>query len=389
LALDRQRDLFGRTSRDAATTLVALAGLRVDQAQFEDAERFARDGLATARRVVRPGDPLIAKATAALGRVLQERGAYDKAIPVLADVVRLNESSGAAATDVAASLSALADAHYYAGHYATADSLNRRVLAMYRAAYGDRHPLVADILINLGATQFDRGNFKEAEGYDRQALDITRAFYGDDHYQTAANLTMLGRALEFENRFDEATPVLEQALAIRERVYGPVHPMVASTINELANIAVQQDRYDDAEKLFQRILAIYRTVYGDKHYLIGLATSNLGSVALARKDYTRAERLFRDAVRRYTDAQGPEHLNTGIAHVKLGRTLLRERRFQDAQVESLAGYDVLTKQASPSSGFLQNARKDLAIEYDSVGRAADAAHYRTEFVAESTKAVKR
>jgi len=386
LALDRRRALFGVSNPEVAAALVALGSLRVDQAKFEDAERLVREGLRMAQGSLPPDHPDVVKATAALGRVLSERGAYDQAIPVLEQVVRLDESSGAPPVEVAAARSALADAHFYAGHYPASDSLNRLVLATYRAVYGDNHPRVADILVNLGASEFDRGDYRQAEALDRQALAITQAFYGAGHYRTAANLTMLGRALVFENRFDEADSILRRALAIRERVYGPMHPMVASTINELGNIAVQQSRYADAERYFQRMLDIYRATYGDKHYLIGLATSNLATTFLYRKDYARAEQLYRDAIRRFTDAQGPDHVNTGIARIKLGRTLLRERRFAEAATESLAGYEILRKQTNPAVGFLQNARKDLVADYDSLKQPGRAAPFRSELAAEEAKA---
>jgi eukaryotic-like serine/threonine-protein kinase len=386
LGLERKRALYGPRNPDVASALVDLGLLRVAQAQFPDAERLVREALDVTTRT-RPSDhPDVAKVNAALGRVLQERGAYDAAIPVLDEVVRINEAANARPAEVGASLSALADAHYYAGHYAIADALNAQGLAIYRSTYGEHHPMVAEILGNLGASQFDRGNYKEAERLDRQALAIDDAFYGADHFKTAADLTNLGRALTFENRFDEATVVLTQALAIRERVFGPVHPMVASTLNEVGNIAYQHDRFVEAEGYFGRMLSIYRAIYGDHHYLIGLATSNLATAKMGQKDYVAAERLYRDALRRYAESQGPEHLNVGIARIKLGRCLLRQRRFADAEQESHAGYDILVKQANPSIGFLQNARKDLSIEYDSLGKREYAARFRAAYSAESAKA---
>ena len=385
LGLERKRALYGPRNPEVASALVALGLLRVDQAQFPEAERLVREALDVTTRTRPPDHPDVAKVNAALGRVLQERGAYDAAIPVLNEVVRINEATNARPADVGASLSALADAHFYAGHYAISDSLNTRVLAIYRATYGEKHPMVAEIIGNLGASQFDRGNYTDAERLDRQALAIDQAYYGADHFKTAADLTSLGRALTFEDRYDEATVVLTQALSIRERVFGPVHPMVASTLNELGNIAYQHEQFVDAERYFGRMLSIYRTIYGDHHYLIALATSNLATAKMGQKDFPGAERLYREALRRYAETQGPEHLNVGIARIKLGRALLRQRRFAEAEEETHAGFDLLVKQTNPAIGFLQNARKDLAIEYDSLGKREDAARFRAAYRAESTK----
>jgi serine/threonine-protein kinase len=131
---------------------------------------------------------------------------------------------------------------------------------------------------------------------------------------------------------------------------------------------------------------MYHRIYGDHHYLIALATSNLATAYMGKKDYVRAEAMFRDAVRRYSETQGPAHFNTAIARIKLGRALLRERRFADAQVETRAGYDILVKQANPAMSFLQNARKDLAAEYDSLGQHSTAERFLAELRDTSTKA---
>ena len=375
-ALDSRRRLFGPSHPDVAASLVALSELRAEQAKFGEAEDLARAGLEMTRRTLPAGRPEIAKALVALGNILQARGQYDEAIPALDEAVNLYEKAGASA-DLASSLSALADAQFYAGHYDISDSLNRRVLPVYRQLYGDRHPRVADALLNLAATAFDRGDYADAERLDRQALDITTSFYGPDSHQAADNMTILGRVLVRAKRPDEAAPLLQQALVIRERVYGRVHPSVASTLNELGNVAVRRNQLDEAEQIFRRMLDIYHSIYGEKHFLIGTATSNLGGVYHARKQYAQAESLFKAAVQMFVATQGEGHVNTAIARVKLGHTLLAERRFRDAIAASGAGHDVLAKQAK-SSSFLDIAREDLIAAYDSVSDTANAARIRAE-----------
>ncbi len=117
---------------------------------------------------------------------------------------------------------------------------------------------------------------------------------------------------------------------------------------------------------FTRMAAIYRKVYGDRHYLLGIALSNLGGVHMDRKQYTRAERLFRQAIALFTETLSPNHLNTGIARIKLGCALVAERRFAEAETESLAGYEILVKQTSHSVSWLQNARADRVTECEAL-----------------------
>jgi len=363
-SLDVRRSQPRASPADVVNSLVALARLRADQARLDDAEQLVRNALATARGHFQPGDSVVAAASAALGAILEQRGRYGQAIPVLEEAVRLQSDAGVDRTEQAATLQQLASTHFYAGHYDVSQSLNLRVLATHRELYGDRHPLVADDFVNLGAIQHERGRYADAERFYRQALDINQAWYGTDSYQAASNSTMLGRSLVFQARYEEADLLLRRALAVQERVFGPVHPRVASALNDVGNVALKRNLPDEAETCYRRIGVIYRAVYGEKHYLVAVAVSNLASVFMARSDFSRAEQMYRDAARRFSEAQSPDHLNTGIARIKLGRSLLRQRRYAEAETETSAGYSIVSKQAAPAVSWLTSAREDLVAIYD-------------------------
>ena len=359
-SLDERRSLFGPDHPDVAESLVALGQLREAQAEYDSAESLIGRGLRMAKKNLPVGHPAIAKATVALGQALEEKGEYDRAITVLDTAVMLQSEGGKSSPELSETLSALANTHFYAGHFAISDSLNRKTLAMDRRIYGPMHPHVADDLMNLGAIQQEFQNYPAAEGFYRQALVITRGWYGENHPETASNLTLLGRALVSEKRFDDAAAMLRQAVTIQEKVYGPVHPRVASAINELGRVAQQQGNLDEAEADFRRMMQIYQTVYHDKHYLIGVAESNLAGVYKDRKQYDQAEKLFRDAIRRYTQELSPDHQLMGIAKVRLGETLLAEKKNDEAAQIFTAADAILAKQSSPPPTWVDRARKGLA-----------------------------
>jgi len=379
--LEQRKLIFGADSPEAAETWVALGLLRSDQSRLDEAEQFVRQGLAIAKRRLQPNHPGIVNATIALGRVLGERGSYDQSIPMLEEIVRMQSASGTATPELALSLSELADANYQAGHYDVCIPLYNRVLEMHRLIYGPQHPLVAGDLGSLSAVQTDLGYYSEAEKFIRQSLAVTQAYYGKDSPRTAANLTTLGRTLYYQKKYDEAAAALQQALVIQERVYGAVNAQVAETINELGNVASMHEQLDEAEAKFRKVVDIYRSVYGDRHYLVAIALSNVGSIRMDKKDYAGAESIYRDVVHRFTEALSSDNVNTGIAHIKLGRTLLREKRFKEAETESLAGYNVLIKQTSNSTSFLKAARKDLAAEYEALKQSDKAAKFHAELLA--------
>jgi tetratricopeptide (TPR) repeat protein/tRNA A-37 threonylcarbamoyl transferase component Bud32 len=372
-ALERRKSIYGREHPEVAESLVSLGLLRIRQSRLDDAERLIRAGLEMRRRLEPVGDAGSARATFALGKVLEHRGKYAEAIASLDEAVRMQSAANAAPADMAESLSELANTHFYLGHYDISDSLNRRVLTMHRQVYGDRHPLVADDLINLSAIQYNLGSYSEAETFARQALEIYRDWYGKDHPEVASSLTSLGQALTREGRLEEAQTALEQALAIQERVYGQMHTRVALALNELGNVELKRGKLDDAEKHFRRAIEIYRAVNGERHYSVGIAMSNLGNLYLERKQYARAEQLFREAIALLTAALSADHLNTGVAQIRLGRTLLREHRYAEAETHLLAGYQIMRKRASPSSDWIQSVRQDLFALYQESGQPEKAA----------------
>ena len=376
-----RRAVLGPDHPDVGESMVALGLLRDDQARLSEAEQLVRDGLAKIARARPPGHPSIVSATEALGRVLQDRGDYVHAIAVLADALRMREAADTLSPELAASINQLSNSHFYAGHYAVADSLSHRSLEMHRTLFGEGHPLVADNLIDLGAIQYEFGQYEEAERLYRQALDINRRWYGNDHFETASNLTLLGRALVRQDRYDEAADVLKEALAIQERVYGAVHPQVASTLNELASVALSRKHLDEAEAAYRRMLDIYRSVYGDNHYLLAVALSNLSTVAMRRGNFSEAERLMHDVVARFTSTLSPSHMNTGIARIKLGRTMVKQRKWSSGAAESRAGYEIVSNETGQQQVWLRIAREDLVTAYTAVHDSANAARFAGELAA--------
>ena len=269
-------------------------------------------------------------ASLALGQTLRERGAHDEAITILAQTVEHLAATGSVPMDQAAALSELAKAHYAAGHYDDSASIYRDVLQRHRAIVGNAHPLVAGDIASLAAIEQDLGYYDKAEMLAREALAINERYYGVESPHTADNLTSLGRALLYQ-------------LAVQESAVGSSHPLVAEAVNELGNILAMQDRFAEAAANFQRSADIYRNVHGDRHYFVAIALSNVAYMQMKQGDYDKAEALFRP--------------------------------------ESLAGYEILAAQASPSISFLRAARDDLVLIYEATGQTEKAAGFRQEIAA--------
>jgi serine/threonine protein kinase/tetratricopeptide (TPR) repeat protein len=380
-ALEERKSVEGPDSHDVADSLVGLGLLRLDQGQLPEAERLVREGLAMDRRHLAPSDPAMAKDMSALGRVLEERGAYDEAVKTLNETIQLQSAKHEVTAELSESTNALAIAHYYLGHLPVADSLYKRSLAMDRELYGTVHPRIADDLYGLGGVQHDLGHDAEAEQNYRQALAIKQSWYGADHPDTALIMAAVGQSLVYQARYDEAAPVLQEALAMQERIFGKVHPQVAMGLNQLGVLQLRRGQFAEAEKDFTRMADINRAVYDDHHYLVGVALLNLGQAYLEEKKYARAEQEYREALARFIEKLPAGHANTAIAQNQLGHTLLLERQYKEAESHLLAAYEVLLKQPGQQASRIQNARKDLIAVYEALHRPEQVRKFQAELAA--------
>lgn len=381
-ALELDRSIYGPDHEQVADTLIRVGTLKQDLGQLAESERLFREALAMFKRHLPPNDQQVVDATIMIGRVLEQRGAYDQSIQTLNQAMGLLSGKEASRKELSACLGLLANAYFGLGDYQRADSLNRRALEIDRQLYGEHHPDLGDDFVNLGQIQTQWGHYAEAEKYFRQAMDINRSWFGQDNPQTADVATYVAQSLTLQGREAEAEPLLKQALAALESAYREPNPRVALTLGELGKVAKALGRLNEAEADFKRAAAIYQSVYGDQHRTTAAALFNLASVYSAKKQYPQAEKLLRDVIQRLVRAVPAGSLNVGIARVSLGDVLCAEKRYQEAEGELLAGYEIVAKQPSPQVTWLTSARKDLVQVYDALKQPKKAAKFRAESAAQ-------
>jgi hypothetical protein len=97
-----------------------------------------------------------------------------------------------------------------------------------------------------------------------------------------------------------------------------------------------------------------------------------------RKDYARAERMFREVIQRYAKRSHRIISFERLLKSSWAAPSLVRKRYAEAESQTLAGYNILLKQTSPTVSWLQSARKDLVTIYEALNQPDQAAHFRTE-----------
>jgi tetratricopeptide (TPR) repeat protein len=79
-----------------------------------------------------------------------------------------------------------------------------------------------------------QGHYAEAEPLYQRSLAIVEKALGPEHPHVAPILNNLAELYRAQGRYIEAEPLYQRALAIDEKALGPDHPDLATDLNNLA-----------------------------------------------------------------------------------------------------------------------------------------------------------
>jgi tetratricopeptide (TPR) repeat protein len=139
----------------------------------------------------------------------------------------------------AMTLNNLAELYYAQGHYAQAEPLFKRTLAMQEHTLGPAHPGITTTLNNLAGLYYAQGYYAQAEPLFKRALAIEEPTLGPAHPDVAPVLSNLAELYRAQGYYAQAEPLFKRALAIEEPTLGPAHPLTKAARESLVDIRVK------------------------------------------------------------------------------------------------------------------------------------------------------
>lgn len=116
--------------------------------------------------------------------------------------------------------------------------LLERALAIRRAVFGARDPLIAESLNNLAELERRTGRLDRARTLHEAALGLRREVLDDGHPDVAESLNNLGVLLHDLGEAEAAAAHLGEAHGIRRDRLGDIHPATLESAGNLAAVAV-------------------------------------------------------------------------------------------------------------------------------------------------------
>jgi tetratricopeptide (TPR) repeat protein len=162
---------------------------------------------------------------------------------------------------------------YEARKYAEATVIAKRSLDLAEKHPGPSKLFVSTSLNNLALIYAAQGHYAEAEPLYKRSLALYETAL--DHRQVGSVLNNLAGMYKTQGRYTEAEPLYKRSLALREKAVGPGHSDVGTTLDALAGLYRRQGRYAEAEPLYKRTLALSEKALGANHPNVGISLNNL------------------------------------------------------------------------------------------------------------------
>ncbi|MBF0342563.1 MAG: tetratricopeptide repeat protein, partial [Magnetococcales bacterium] len=314
----------------ALSARVEAAELIRRDGRFDEARKKLEEVIAVAKKVA-AAQPLL-DAQGALAQVFEDAGEYEKAEPLITEVLQgETQLLGADHPNLLATRNRLAGVYRRQGRLAEAEKLYAATLDGYRKIVGTEHQASINVMNNLGLVFENEGLYDEAEPLLRAAWQSSRKMAGEDHPETLATLNNLALLHESQGNFDKAEPLYRNAIASAAKSLGEKHPDAAAFVNNLAYLYLLQQNYKEAAPLFEKVLALWTEIYGEAHQKTLKALNNLARVRHKLGARDEAEKLFLKALEKRKTVLGEKHMDVLRSMRDLGALYLDMGRLKDAE----------------------------------------------------------
>lgn len=377
-AIEVQRNTHGDRHINVAESLVALGQVYRLMSRLPESEALFREALETERAILGPTNPRIAKTMGRLSLTLRDAGNYAAAEPLIREALSMQRRLlPEDHPDLAQSVNNLAALLRRMGEFETAEALYREALEMRRRIYEGDHPDLAESLNNLALQLVQSGDPEGAEPLYREAVAMYRRLFGEEHPYVATVTRNLGSVVRRLGDLDEAERLYREALSVARGAHGDEHPEVASGLFALAFVLGDRRDFDDAEPYFRQALEMRRRLLGEEHPIVATSLRGLGAMYRDKGELDSAETVLGEAVRIARKALGDDHVTTASALHELGATLGEQERYADAEPLLLEALDIRRRILGETNSFVTDTARELVNLYESSGRSADAAQYRS------------
>jgi len=257
-ALATRRELFGNDDARTMASAFWLGRTQHYTGHYTQAESLYREQLAWRRRHFPPGSLEVTESEDNIACLAHSRGDWARAEVLLRDVLRRRELHPDFPVAIATTRTNLADLLLDRGRAGEAEREYRRALSSFHRELGSTNAVTTLAQAGLGHALTLQGRCEPAEAEIQGALTVRRLIYGDRHPLIAESLRQLGLLRSRQGRLAEAGDLLRRAFEMHASLYeGPfVSRAEAQWAAVLMDLGNREAAVVHAEAALQRLVRL-------------------------------------------------------------------------------------------------------------------------------------
>jgi serine/threonine protein kinase/tetratricopeptide (TPR) repeat protein len=372
------RDLTGQPRVEAEMRSV-LASTYADLGEYDTAQPHLDKSIALFTSELGERDPRTLRAVTQLGQLQYRLGRMDVAESLLVRTLAIErEVVGQDSVQTLITTASLAAVYGYNGDVAKADSLGEIAVAGLRKKLGESSAETQSVMFTLAQSYTDQRRTGAAESLYKDLIRVQLADFGPEHPNLLSARMGLGWTYRIASRLPEAERETREALETMRRVLGNDHAETMVAINNLGIIYNDMGEYAKAEPLYMENVAGGRRVQGERHPEAIASVVNLGSFYQSRGRHTEALAEASKALRLFEGVVPDDFPGRAIAHQIRGVSLVKLGRHAEAEKDLLEANRVLLPMFGPEHRRIVELHKSLYEVYTRLGRADEAAKWKSE-----------
>ncbi|WP_017304534.1 CHAT domain-containing tetratricopeptide repeat protein [Spirulina subsalsa] len=202
-----------------------------------------------------------------------------------------------------------------------------QALQMAHRLHSADHPIIGDLLHELGQLYRFHGRLAEGADFHQQALAHRKRVLGDNHLQVAQSLADLALLAALQDHHPQAITLAQQALTIQQEQLDPADPDIWRTKELLARFYREQGQYETAESLLQTVLNQKNRHHPpdtEESVTTAYTLQNLGDLLAQQGQYETAENYYTQALAIFhrwqqSDLQSVAEISQALGHIAEAR----------------------------------------------------------------------
>lgn len=272
-ALVMREKLLGLDHLDTIYSLHGLAAIYQIKGKFHEAEELYKKAInpKISEKLSKVAPMVVATCFTDLGTLYDDRGEYDKAVPLHKQAIETYKKvenpyllmTAILLNNLARSYQSLGDNKQSIPLFDEAAQIAEKYIS--KKDRNDAEAIMASgLLRNMAYVYQNNQQYNKAQDIYIKILPIYKNILGE-HRETANTIDNFASLCEYKNQYKEAEKLQRIAFAIREKVFGLYHPDTAISLSNLGTNCYSQGKYKEAEKYLIKALEVRKKILDPEH----------------------------------------------------------------------------------------------------------------------------